>query len=318
MRVPALLAIVALAGSALPALTAEPSTATPYTNTSSEPVAVAADEQAPRLSVERSRTGVYPYRDGYADRAAVDVETNEWVRLTMEYVDSSGRVVKTISRSGQIDQRFWLTARFDSGSMWPAGSYVLRASAADRSGNERVTERTFNVSHKRLVKKVWRKKFTAADVLTEGGVDVGACSTLKRAARSDWRESRGYYSMTRCRRPSDSQVATVNAAWVPKALDGRYGDLIISMYGAGARNGGLRNGRNAYLTFGYYNAAGKFTSQVQFDGRDGEHWGRRVPAASIIRDKRTSPYILWWTGLAGGSRYDVKSFTVRLNITVLR
>lgn len=318
MRVPALLAIVALAGSALPALTAEPSIATPYTKTSAEPVAVAADEQGPRLSVQRDRTGVYPYKDGYADRAAVDVETNEWVRLTMEYVDSSGRVVKTIHRTGQIDDRFWLTARSDSGAMWPAGSYVLRATAADQAGNERQTERTFNVSHKRLVKKVWRKKFTAADVLTEGGVDVGACSTLKRAARSDWRESRGYYSMTKCGRADESQVATVNAAWVPKALDGRYGDLTISMYGAGARNGGLRNGRRAYLTFGYYNTAGRFTSQVQFDGRDGEHWGRKVNASSIIRNKHKAPYILWWTGLAGGSRYDVKSFTVRLNITVLR
>ncbi|WP_109505885.1 hypothetical protein [Nocardioides speluncae] len=268
--------------------------------------------------MRRYETAVYPHRDRYLDRTPVDVETNEWVRLTIEYVDSAGKVAETIRREGTIDERFWLDARTAGGTMWPAGRYLLRATAVDRDGNVRETERRFTVSHKRLVKRTWRRTFSAADVLTQGGIDVGDCSTLKRPARSDWRESRGYYSMTKCDNADEGQVASVNGVWVPKALEGRYDWLQISMHGAGARSGGLRNGPDAYLNFGYYNKAGTFTGRAEFDGRMIEHFGPRVKANGFVRDKDSAPYILFWTGLAGGSRYDVKSFTVRLRRSVLR
>lgn len=202
--------------------------------------------------------------------------------------------------------------------MWTSGTYVLRITAVDDEGNQRQTERKFVVSHKRLVQRTWRHTFTAAEVLTKGGVDVGACSSLLRPSRSGWRGSSGYYSMTSCRRADKSQVASVNGVWVPKALDGKYHYLEISMTGRGARSGGLRYGDKAYLNFGYYNAKGTFLARAQFNGKMGEHRGRRVKASTFIRDKNTSPYILFWAGLAGGSRYDVKSFTVRLSRNVLR
>ncbi|WP_109505888.1 hypothetical protein [Nocardioides speluncae] len=274
------------------------------------------DATAPRVWTGASATAVYPVRDGYRDSINLKATTNEW---------TSGRL--EILRGSSMLRRIWLTDRSDhvvrydgrssSGKVLAAGTYTARFTLKDRVGHEVTASRSFTVSGKRLVTRHFRRTYSAASTVVRNGATVGRCSTLAKPSARGWAGSLGFYSQTKCRRLNDSLVATVNGVYVPKSVQARYGKLRVTMYGGGATRG-VRHGRNAYIVMSYINRADDFAARAQFNGSLGQHAGRTVNAGGFVWKKTTKPYVLWFTGLTEGSNYDVKSYTVDLDYTVLR
>lgn len=278
------------------------------------------DDDAPTLSALVSGTAIYPHRDGYRDSLSLNIKSAEVVKAKIEVRRSSGTLVRTMFRTAPwYEHRVTIDGRSASGRLLAAGRYTLRVTVTDPVGLQTTkTTRSFVVSHKRLVTATWKRTFTAAAATSPQSAYVGKCSTLRRPSLRGWAGSLGYYSQTKCTRPADSAVTTVSGAWVPKAFQNRYGSLQVSMYGGGARGRGPHRGRNAYIVMMYRSTAKSYVHRAQFNGALGHHAGRSAAASSLVFDKATRPYVLWLTGLTEGSRYDVKSYTVKLTYTALR
>lgn len=280
------------------------------------------DGDAPTLSAGTSGTSVYPYRDRYRDSIALSIRSNEYVGARIEVLNGSGKIVRTIlRRPAWYEHRLTFDGRTASGAIISAGSYRFRVTVTDPVGfkTTKIT-RSFAVSHKRLVKKTWKRTLTPAQVHPGPRSQyVGKCSTLRKPSLRGWAGSFGFYSETKCARADESSVvSTVSGVYVPKAFQNRYGTYQVWLNGGGAKSGGKRHGRNAYIVMFYRNTAIKDVHRVQFNGVMGSHAGRSVAAGSFVFDKTAKPYVLWRAGLSEGSRYDVKSYTVKLTYTALQ
>lgn len=276
----------------------------------------AVDGTPPRIATKLSATTFYPVRDGYQDFLLLSSTSNEWTRGKVEIV-RNGTVVRRLSLQHYVAHEATFNGRSSSGQLLPAGTYVARFSLADDVGHVVTANRTFTLSRKRLVTRHFRRTYTAASTILRNGVLVERCSTLARPSARGWAGSLGFYSQTKCRRPADSAVLTVNGVYVPKSVQARYGKLRVTLYGGGSARG-VRRGRNAYIVLTYSNRGNDLTARAQFDGRLGSHAGRLVSGADFVKKKTTKPYVVWGVGLSEGSNYDVKSYTVDLDYTVLR
>lgn len=279
------------------------------------------DHAAPRLSLSLGTTSVYPVADGYRDQLTIRYGTSEQVTQRVQIRSSSGAVIRSLATgtlgSGHTGATRTITwnGRDSADRVVPAGSYTVHVQGTDRVGRTATVTRSVTVSHKKLVQKTWRRTFRAGSLIA--GAKVGACSSLRRPARSDWPGSLGLHSQTKCHRWPASAVRVTHRASVPKAFGGRYGRLQVWLYGGGAR-GVPGGGRDAYLAMGYLNSAMQPAQLVQFNGVIARHTGRAVYGPKFIRDKASKPYLLWMAGLSGGSKYDVRSYTVKLTYFVLQ
>lgn len=279
------------------------------------------DGDAPSLSAGISSTAFYPYRDGYRDSITLSIKSSEQVKAKIEVLNSAGRVVKTMFQTAWSSQhQVKINGRSASGRLLSAGRYTLRVTVTDPVGFQTTkTTRSFVISHKRLVNKTWKRTFSAAAALAGPKTSyVGKCSTLRKPSLRGWAGSFGFYSQTKCRTARESYVQTLSGVWVPKAFQNKYGTFQVSMYGGGAKSGGTRHGRRAYIVMGYINTSDDFAARVQFNGAMGNHAARSVAARNFVWGKAKRPYVLWSTGLSEGSRYDVKSYTVKLTYTALQ
>lgn len=280
------------------------------------------DHAAPQLSLSLGATSFYPATDGYRDRLAIRYSTSEQVDQRVEVRNSAGTLVRTLAtgtlgsdHTGAIRTITW-DGRSPAGRVVPAGSYTVRFQAVDRVVRTTTVTRSVAVSHKRLVQKTWQRTFRAGSVIARGGVLVSSCSTLRRPARSDWPGSLGLHSQTKCG-AAHSPITVLHRAAVPKAFDGRYGRLQVWLYGGGAR-GLSGGGRDAKLDLGYASTAGPLAQRVRFGGAIGSHAGRSAYAPNFVHDKAGTPHVKWLVGVNGGSKYDVRTYTVKLTYFVLQ
>lgn len=264
------------------------------------------------LTPRLSSSSIYPHRDGYRDSIGVSVGSSEIVSAKFELVSSSGRVVRTFSRTPASGHSLVINGRTATGALLPSGSYTLRVTGTDAVGNKRIVSRAFSLSHKRIQTRTWTRTFKAGATLTRNGAFVQACSTLRKPSLRGWAGSLGYYSRTKCSRDNADIVSTTNGVYVPKAFQNRYGTYQVSFYG-----GGARGTRGAYIVMGYLNNKNAFTHRIQGGAPVRSYAGKVASAGNFVHDKTTKPYVLWTAGLTDGSRYDVKSFTVKLTYTVL-
>lgn len=279
------------------------------------------DNAAPRLVLRLSSSAIYPHYDGYYDKLTIRASPNEWVTHKMEVRNSSGRVVRGLeSGEGSWERSATWNGRDSTRRVLPAGTYTVVFRATDRVGHTSSVTKRVTLSHKRLVKKTWKRTFTPAQVHPGPRSQyVGKCSTLRKPSLRGWAGSFGFYSQTKCAHPDErSVVSTVSGVYVPKAFQNRYGTYQVWLNGGGAKSGGKRHGRNAYIVMHYRNTAVKDVHRVQFNGALGSHAGRSVAAGNFVFDKTKRPYVLWRAGLSEGSRYDVKSYTVKLTYTALQ
>lgn len=263
-----------------------------------------------RLSATLSSTALYPHRDGYRDTISLSGTSTDYADTRVDVVSSSGKVVRTFNEGYTAAPYVKFDGRTAGGAILPAGRYTMRVTRTDEIGNKGIVSRAFSISHKRLQKRTWTRTYKAA--ATVGRATVQACSTLRKPSLRGWAGSLGYYSRSKCSRDNADVVATTNGVYVPKAFQNRYGTYQVSFYG-----GGARGARTKYIVMGYLNTRDDFSHRIQGGAPVRNYAGKVVSAGNFVHDKATKPYVLWTAGLTDGSRYDVKSFTVKLTYTVL-
>ncbi|WP_134741341.1 hypothetical protein [Nocardioides sp. 503] len=281
------------------------------------------DTSAPRGTMKASRDSVFPSFDGYRDEVVMSLTADEPVAVMgYELRDRAGRLVlRDVETPWRDDPLYEEDDVYEHGRVWREewdgrvgtklvpGTYDFRWVGFDRAENEsQTTPVRITVSNHRIRRVTWTRTFPAARTVLDR--EVGRCSTLRRPATRRWRGSLGYLSQTRCRRPQDSVVATVNGVYVPKVVGrGRgvgYKSLRLSLYG-----GGLPGRRAPYLVLNTFKAAGgEVARRDQFGARTGNHGFIHARPQAIVRDAEGRPYVAWQTGLTDGARYRVKSFTV--------
>jgi hypothetical protein len=208
------------------------------------------------------------------------------------------------------------SGRTTAGKLVPEGHYTMELTSTDKAGNTATWSAPITVSHKHLQWTTFTRTVTAAASRT-GKPYVGRCSTLASPAKGGPAGSLGFYSRTRCKGTSaQATVATNHGMYIPKALQNQYQWVQVTLNG-----GPATAAASNYIVMGYVSpSTGKLVHTSQFGKGTGAHAGQRIDTASrVVFDMRTSaPYLIWSNGLNGGSRYDVRSYTVRVRYQALR
>lgn len=270
---------------------------------------------APSISV--SGAVVYPHRDDYLDSITVTVSAPASTFSDLEAVnDATGavyRVHRAFAEKGPYKVSFegWST----TGQRIPAGLYRLRAVSTDWGGQSVSSTDPIEVRWDRLTMRTWQATIPAAKTVIKKF--VGPCGKLRRPAEPGWRGSLGYYSRS-CRDSAKSVVQVMQGAVIPASFNGKYDKFRVSLTG-----GPNRKQPRSYLVLGYYTNAKKwrFEHRQEFRGRRVQlHKGELVRTQelkSYVHTDGKAPYVAWSTGLALGSRYDVKDFTVQISYQAL-
>lgn len=264
----------------------------------------------PITKVSATPGQLYPYRDNYRDSVAITVARPwDYVKLRLEILNANNTVVKAfVVPTTVTDETFTWTGRNSAGRVVPAGTYHFRATLTDAAGNVTTkSQGSVSVVRKKVVSKTFTKTYSASGSLVKKVV-IGNCSTLASPSKRGWAGSLGFYSNAKCSNSFEASIIeTRHAVKVPAAL--KYGSLRVSMYGGAAREASRSV---AYLA--YINTKLEFTKPVVMMPAVGSHAGPSVSGGAFVFDDRS---IGWDVFNVKGSRYDVKSFTVKLSYTVL-
>ncbi|WP_345521430.1 hypothetical protein [Nocardioides conyzicola] len=278
------------------------------------------DTDPPHLTVDESEipATIYPADDNYLDYAEIPASTDVETEGTLEVTDASGAVVHRegellVDGDGYGDEISW-TGRTTTGKIAPVGSYTMTLTVADYAGNTATWSRSIAVSDKKLQWTVFEQNVSAAASRT-GKPLVGRCSTLASPARGGRRGSLGYYSQSRCvGNDKANTVATNHGMYLPKAFRHQYSWSQVTLNG-----GPATRSRDNYIVLGYVEPRrGRLIGTKVLLRGNGAHDGRRLDSSGIWDLKTDKPYIIWSNGLTAGSRYDVRSYTVRVRYLALR
>jgi hypothetical protein len=271
----------------------------------------------PTPTISVSASVVYPHRDGYLDSIAVMLSAPGSVYSDLEAVNETTGAVYRVHRAYAAKAPYKVSFEGWSSTQQriPAGVYRLRVVATDWGGQSFSVSDPIEVRWDRLAMRTWRVTIPAAKTVIKK--NVGSCGTLRKPAEPGWRGSLGYYSGS-CRDSAKSVVQVIHGAVIPTSFNGKYDNFRVSLTG-----GPNKRQPRSYLVLGYYTNAKKW----QFEHRQ-EFLGRRVQLhkgdlvrtqelKSYVHTDGKAPYVAWSTGLASGSRYDVKSFTVQISYQAL-
>lgn len=264
------------------------------------------DQIRPRIDVSGGIPILYPIVDRYLDSSRYVVRANEGVTVDLQVVDARGVVVDDRRRQARPGRPAFISwdGRVDDRPV-AEGLYTLRLRAADAMNNAVAVVRTVRVSH--LVRRaiVFRRSVSASASLVSKS--VGRCSTLVKRG-----SALAFASQSRCRGDaSDAVVATNHGLYIPKSFD-RYGSMRVTVHG-----GPATRSSSDYLVFGYVRGR-EFTHRTVLR-RGSTHRGPLVrrPTAHVFDRSTAKPYLIWSNGLAAGSRYVVRKYTVEIRYTAL-
>lgn len=273
------------------------------------------DTTVPDAELSTHWPAFYPsLKDDYLNYQQFDFSTDEPVRGSVEIRNSTGEVVGTLTEPGFFRTKVFRWSGRAHHELLPEGRYTARIGLTDRAGNVvTVRAQPFRLSWDQRHNATWRHTFPAASTVLDRF--VGSCSTLAKPSSHGWAGSLGYYSATRCSRPKQSVVSTINGVYLPTSLDGKYSNFQISLFGGSARGqdpaylvmGTLRRSDNAFLQ--------RHVLTDDLATHSGSYFVRPDPI--LRKDARGRTYVYWEVGLTQGSRYDVKSFTVEIEYTAL-
>lgn len=200
----------------------------------------------------------------------------------------------------------------EDGQIVPEGEYQIAITGRDDYGNATQWSGAVEVSHKRIRTVTAKDTIKAARAMT-GTPYVGSCSTLAKPAKGEPKGSLGFYSQTKCRSTDKrSVVAAYHGVYLPKAFQGRYSWVRVTLHG-----GPATKARGNYIVHGYLHPRTKKVIYTRvFRKGDKAHRGKQFD--HIWDRTKDRPYTVWYTGLTAGSRYDVRSFTIEVKYQVLR
>ena len=266
------------------------------------------DVTGPPIPVRVVGDTLFPAKDGYLDRIELHFTSTPYdlVDLRIDIVDPQG-TVRPVHRGAEGPRAVvYFDGRYHREPL-PPGRYTLRMTGYDEAQNTTVRETPVRIDDRRRVQRTFRRTIPAARTVADKY--VGACSRLGPAAGRGWPGSLGLYSKTPCPTKNGAVVMTINGVQVPPSVGGYPGEVELSLYGGAARGVGSA----AYLVHGWFRAGvDKLFQRRQFAGRLGAHRAYGVPADDVVRASGARRWLYWQVGLAGGSRYDVKSFTISM------
>ena len=260
------------------------------------------DATPPDLRTRISGDLLFPVRDGFLDHLEIEVADEYGMdEVEVDLLDR-GEVVFEIFRGTPSGDRVWFWGRVKGESL-PSGMYTVRVNGFDHAGNVATDRYRIRIDDRQRVLRTYRATVPAARTVVDRY--VGACSSLGPAAGRAWKGSLGLYSSP-CRTDRGETVLTVHGLRVPFSAGDPRRWITVSTYG-----GAARGERSAYLVQGWLRAEdNKFIQRRQFGGRLGAHESYRVSVSEVLRNIDGRGWIFWQLGLAEGSRYDVKGFTL--------
>lgn len=265
----------------------------------------------PTLKVTQNRATFHPHPDGYQDSVELDVTANQDAALELTVTDSKGTVMHRSDGSAGVGHSgllFWKGTNL-AGKRVAPGTYKLAIRGLSNGGNQGNWQGKVVVSGKRLVTVT--KSFTvrAAPSLSSTPY-VGKCSKLARRAKGGL----GFYSQTKCRsNPKRSAVAAYFGAYLPRAIEGRYDSVQVTLNG-----GPATRSRTNYINLAYAAPRSQKLVKLRSLRGKGALRGRTASASQIFDRTKERPYLIWWAGLAEGSRFNVNSYKVTTTYQVLR
>lgn len=267
------------------------------------------DTVAPDFELSTSFDEFFPQPDGFRDRLLVKLRAEnprrEDVTGTVELVDRSGRVVRTMTRSADRGVNFDWDGRDDKGDFVPAGRYRIRARLTDAAGNVASRTATVAVSDERLRHLTLHQKLAPSRFLVDS--KVGACSRISRPSARGIAGSLGLYSNVRCDRgDAKSMVSTVYAARLPAAV--KYSTVRVDTVG-----GAARSMPGSLAAFRMFSSKGRWDGPTMMDDRWGLQLGTETRAKKSVR----KGHLAWAVVTGGGARYDLGSFVLTLKYVAL-
>lgn len=252
-----------------------------------------------------SATTVYPVRDTYVDRVRFRsrLADTDAIAHWAEVRNTENRLIRRLEvRSGgyTMDRSSW-DGRRANGRIAPEGAYKVALVARDKWGNETRKSLRINVSHKRLVARVWRRTVSASSSLIRN--DSGRCSSLARSA--SWVT---YASLSRCasRLGTDDQARGIHATMLPRAA--RPGTIKITLYGGNPV--GFSPG-----FFHYLDVRERVAGGMEYWGEIDQRPSTSVtPAIEMLRPDNT---IRWRLTTLNGGRFRVRDYTIVYRYRVL-
>jgi hypothetical protein len=261
----------------------------------------------------------YPIRDDYQDLAYISAVLRDNGKLRIDVLNPANVVVKKLS-----DWAWWIG--FEEAVTWdgtdsrgrivPAGRYTIRFTQHDAYGASDTVTRPITVSHKKMVKRVWNRYFTAKEA--QVSKYVGRCSSLITPVKKAWKGSQGYRSLNKCSKTKKNagQVLTTNGVYIPDPIEGRYGTATVTLHGSPAKGSTGRSKGHPYIALSYLSSHDEYRWK-RIIRSNGRHAGAAVGVKSLLFRDKNGPYILWGTGLTDGSRFDVRGYTVRVEYYAL-
>ncbi|HWJ81528.1 MAG TPA: hypothetical protein VNS55_04755 [Nocardioides sp.] len=277
-----------------------------------------------RDQVFQSASRFYPVEDNYEDRLVVHVSTDPADpahRASLRITAADGSVVERLAShalDGDRGDGSWnvsWSGRISAREFVPEGSYVLDLRVEDLAGNATLIQRTVEVSHDRRTRVRWVRTFRAAPTIIRS--KVGSCARLLKPARKRWRGSTGYRSGQDCGRAQAAELWTMNAVHVPTSPFRRYEGMRVTV------NGGAAAGSTpAAPVLMYLDNDDEWCCEAALGPQLGAHRGPFRSGNQAIHDvfaePHTRPYVIWAVLAGAGLRYDVRSFTVRVDYYALR
>lgn len=268
----------------------------------------ALDFVPPALSVSLPQARLFPARDHYLDRVALVLRTSAPdVHQVTVTASRAGSTPAVLYQSGRVPGRVRIDGVYRVGDhghgRLEPGRHRLSVVVVDSAGNSTTRTVAMQVDDRRLVHRTSRTTLSAASTLVDQY--VGSCSHLGPAAGRGWSGSLGLYS-SRCKAKNGDVVLTVHGVRLPVSVDGYHGRIDLAVNG-----GAARGASGAYLVHTWRNYQNDlWIRRSQFDGRMGAHQ-TDVPTSWVVMDGDDGRGLVYWQlGLAAGSRYDVRSFTI--------
>lgn len=273
------------------------------------------DRLAPGVIVATaSPTVIYPEIDRYRDSTDLTVATRDRAVLSAEVIrGATGAVVRDLAEEGGVyrfDHALTWDGHTSTGTVAPAGAYVVRLRAEDAAGNVATRDVSLTVRSGRLTWVTWTRTLTPGQALKHR--NVGGCSSL-RPGVNGWTGGLGLWSNTTCLGGSGprSVAEAVYSSVVPKAGVFAYGDYSVTTTGRAATS---RPGSTGTISL-YRADPGDFPKRTTLPARYGATTSHVLRGSTAVMPEGS---VGWSTYALAGHRYDVRSFVVRLKIRVIR
>jgi hypothetical protein len=263
---------------------------------------------------------IFPVRDYFRDALEVDVTATETASLSFRLLAEDGTVLGDLpSRSASAaPSTTWVWTGKLGRHIVDPGNYRVEVRAQDLAGNysDWTPTALFRVD------LAEQKDVTVTTTVTPSTSVfdryVGKCSSLVSPSSHGWKGSLGYYSQTKCKseKKTASVVVVWHAAWLPTPSvgDKSYHWVKVQAFGGAAKG----HAKGAYMVMGYIDSKGAFDARKQLDRRARWHAGAKLSKmARFLWHQDGRAFFVWSNGLTAGSRYDIRSFKLQVNLRAL-